>query len=338
MTTGVTQSDSPGISQRTTVYAAREMLKYAGAVVVLDKFGATRPMPQNKSTVIKFRRPNVFSAATTPLQEGVTPAATQFSYSDVSGTLRQYGQVAQTTDVVQDTHEDPVLNDMAKQCGENIGRTTEALRWGVLRAGTNVFYANGSARNAVNTPISLSKQRAVVRALLAQKAMMMTKTLDASPNYGTKPIEAAWIAVAHTDLESDIRNLPGFTPCAEYGSRKVVHERECGSVENVRYVLSPDLSSIVDAGGTFNGSGTSMVTSAGSAADIYPILYFGQDAYGIVPLRGANAVEPTIIPPNVKSKSDPLGQRGYVGWKIWELSLILNQLWMARLEVASTAL
>lgn len=335
---GPTLSTDPGVSQRTNVYAARQMLKHAGPVRILDKFGMMRPMPKNKSTTIKFRRPIVFTAATTPLQEGVTPSTTQFRYEDVSGTLKQYGMLVEITDVIEDTHEDPVLNDATLQCGENVGRTFEALDWGVLQAGTNVFYANGSARNAVNTPISLSKQRAVVRSLKAQKAMKHTRVLDGSVNFQTKPIEASYVAVHHTDVEQDIRNLAGFVPVSEYGSRKPINEYELGSVEDVRYICSPDLDPIVDAGGTFNGSGTNMVSTSGTSADVYPVLYLGKEAYGIVPLRGQGAISPTILRPGVKSKSDPLGQRGYVGWKAWHLSLILNQVWMARLEVAVTAL
>lgn len=330
-----TRSTDSGISQRTNVYAERQMLKHAAPVMVLDKFGLTKPMPKNKSTTIKFRRPIVFTAATTPLVEGVTPAATQFSYEDVSATLKQYGQVVEVTDVIEDTHEDPVLNDASQQCGENIGRTVEALTYGVLRAGTNVFYANGTVRTSVNTAITLSKIRAVVRALQAQKGMPITKILDGSENYATRPIEAAWVSVCHTDLESDIRSLAGFIPVAEYGNRVPIHERELGTVENVRFVTSPDLPSFPDAGGA---STTAVVSTTGTSADVYPVLFFAKEAYGTVPLRGQGAVEPSIIPVGQKTKDDPLGQRGYVGWKTYFVAVILNQLWMARLEVGASQL
>lgn len=333
-----TQYNSPGISQRTNVYAERNMLKHAGPVRVFDKFGLTKPMPKNKSQTIKFRRPVTFTAQTTPLVEGVTPSSTQFRYEDVSVTLNQYGQVVEITDHIEDTHEDPVLNDATMQCGENIGRTMEAVDWGILRAGTNVYYANGAARNAVNTPISLNKMRAVVRFLKAQKAMMHTRMLDGSPNFQTKPIEASFIAICHTDNESDIRNLAGFTPVAEYGSRQPCCEYEFGTVENVRFVSSPDLTPIADAGGAYAGSGTNMVTTSGTSSDIYPILVFGKEAYGSVPLRGQGSVSPSIIPVGQKTKDDPLGQRGYVGWKAWHATLILNQAWMCRLECAVTDL
>lgn len=330
----MTRYSDANVSPRTNVYAEREMLKHSGPVRVLDKFGLSRPMPRNKTQTIKFRRPKVFTAATTPMVEGVTPTATQFQYEDVTASLKQYGQIVEITDHIEDTHEDPVLNDAAQQAGENIGRTMEALDYGVLKAGTNVFYANGSARSDVNTPISLNKVRAVTRALKAQKAMKITKILDGSVNYSTKPIEASFIAVHHTDLEADIRGLAGFTPVAQYGSRKPISEYEMGSVEDVRFICSPDLDPFADAGGAKG----SMISTSGTSADVYPVLFFGKEAYGTVPLRGQGSVSPTILRPGVRDKSDPLGQRGYVGWKTWHTAVILNQVWMARLEVAATDL
>lgn len=330
----VTKSTNADISQRTNVYAATEMLKHAMPVMVLDKVATTKPMPKNKSQTIKMRRPKTLAAATTPLSEGVTPSSTAFGYEDVEVTLAQYGQVITVTDVIEDTHEDPVLNDTAEQCGENIGRTMEALMYGVARAGTNVFYANGSARGDVNTAISLNKQRAVTRALKAQKAMKITKILSGSPNYETRAIEASYIAIAHTHVESDIRNMTGFTPVAEYGQRQPICAEEIGSVEDVRYVLSPDLEPFAGAGSsTANG----MIVT-GSNVDVYPILFFGKEAFATVALRGYGSVEPSIIPTGIKTKDDPLGQRGYVGWKTWFAAVITNQLWMARLETGVTAL
>lgn len=330
-----TRYGDAGVSPRTNVYAERQMLKHAGPVRVLDKFGLTRPMPKNKTQTIKFRRPKVFTEVTTPLVEGVTPSATQFSYEDVEGSLKQYGMLVEITDHIEDTHEDPVLNDATVQAGENIGRTLEALDYGVLRAGTNVFYSNGSSRSDVNQPIALTKVRAVLRSLRAQKAMKITRILDGSVNYQTRPIEASYVAVHHTDLDADIRNLPGFTPVAEYGSRKPISEYELGSVEDVRFICSPDLDPFTGEGnGTLNG----MVSAGSSNVDVYPVLFFGKEAYGTVPLRGQGAVSPTVLRPGVRDKSDPLGQRGYVGWKTWHLTLILNQNWMARLEVGATDL
>jgi N4-gp56 family major capsid protein len=332
----ITRFGSPGISQRTEVYAERKMLRHAAPVMVLDYTGPMlRPQPKNTGQVVKFRRPVPFTAATTPLVEGVTPSARQFLYEDVTVQQRQYGDIVRITDHIEDTHEDPVLNDISVQSGENIGRTVEALDYGVIRAGTNVFYANGTSRTVVNTTVTMQLLRNAIRGLKRQKAMKVTQILDASPKFATRAVEAAYIVVAHTDLENDIRGLPGFTPCANYGSRQMICEHELGSVEEMRFITSPDLEPWVSAGGAPGGN---VLSTNGANADVYPLLVFGKEAWVKVPLRGAGSLSPSIIPPNQRSKSDPLGQRGSVGWKMWHASVIANDGWMCRLEVAATQL
>lgn len=329
-----TISTATGISQRTNVWAAAEMLDHANEVIVLDKMAKNITMPKNKSVNPKWRRPVPFTAKTTALTEGVTPSSSSMTYEDVTATLRQYGDFSVVTDVIADTHEDPVLKDMTMLHGENIGRTREALLWGVLKGGTSVYYANGSARNAVNTVISINRQRGVTRYLKAMKGRKISRILDGSPDLNTTPIESAYVAVGHTDLEADIRGLSGFVPAAEYGTRKLICAEEIGSVEDVRYVLSPDLDPLIDAGGTKG----SMVSTGGTNADVYPILYLAMDAFGVVALKGAGSVEPSIIPVGEKTKDDPLAQRGYVGWKTWWAGLILNETWIVRMEVAASDL
>lgn len=323
------------INQRTAAYAATEMLAHAEPVIILGKFGATKPMPKNKAETMKFRRPIPFPPATTPLTEGVTPTAQKMQYEDVSVTMRQYGRPIEITDKVNDLSEDPVLQNASMLAGEQAGATVEQVIWGVVRAGTNVVYANGATRTAVNTPITLNKQRAVTRALRAQKAKMVSRMLAPGVGYGTSAVEAAYIAVSHTDNESDIRNLPGFVPTAKYGTRQMLSEYEIGTVESVRYILSPDLAPFRDAGGA---PGTTVVSTSGTAADVYPIIYIGQDAFASVPLRGAEAMRPMVLNPGTPSKSDPMAQRGYVSWKTWFAAVILNDMWMCRLEVAVSRL
>ncbi len=321
------------LSQRTNAYAAKEMLAHAEPIACLSKFGMIKPMPKNKANTIKFRRPVPLAVATTPLTEGTPPTSQALSYEDVTVALSQYGNVVEITDVVHDLAEDPVLKDASMMCGEQAMETIETLMWGVIRGGTNVVYANGSARNAVNTVLTLNKQRAITRTLKNNRGKKVTNMLSSSVKFNTEAVAAAYIAFAHTDLEADIRGLAGFTPTEKYGSMQAI-PYEIGKVEDVRYVLTPVLDSFADAGGTAG----SMVSTSGSAADVYPIVYVAKDAYGHVALKGADAITPTIINPGQLDKSDPLGQKGMVGWKYYHKSFIANQAWMVRAEVAATAL
>ena len=95
------------INQRTAAWAATQMLKHAEPVIVLGKFGMIKQVPGNKADTVKFRRPVPFTAATTPLAEGVTPTAQRMAYEDVSVQLKQYGRPIEITDVVADLSEDP---------------------------------------------------------------------------------------------------------------------------------------------------------------------------------------------------------------------------------------
>jgi N4-gp56 family major capsid protein len=322
------------IGTRTAAWAATEMLAHAEPFLVLSKMGMIRPMPKNKTDTVKFRRIIPLAPATTPVVEGVTPTAQKMGYEDVTVVLKQYGRPIEITDKVTDLSEDPVLADASQQAGEQAGRTIEQIVYGVLRAGTNVVYANGAARAAVNTAITLNKQRAVTRVLAAQKARKISRMVAAGPGYGTSAVEAAYVAVGHTDLDSDIRNMAGFVPVAKYGAKSMISEQEVGTVEQVRYILTPDLAPFADAGGA---AGTTVLSTSGAQADVYPVLFLGQDCFGQVPLKGSEAITPMVV--NAKpTDSDPMAQRNYVSWKTWFAAVILNDLWMCRLEVAVSKL
>lgn len=323
------------ISPRTAAYAAKTLLTRAIPYLVLEKFGQSHPLPANNSKVMKFRRYNALDASPKTLTEGVTPSATEITSTDVTATLVQYGDRVTITDVAQDTHEDPVLSESIEILSEQAAQMLETVRYNVIKAGTNVYYANGSARTDVNTPVSLDLQRKITRLLKRQNARKITRVVKSTPAFGTQAVAPAYIGLCHPDVESDLRSMSGFVPVEQYGSM-TPYESEVGKIEDVRYVTSTIFEPWSAGGGTYNGSGTSMLTSNDTSADVYPILYVAKDAYGLVALKGKFAVTPMVVNPK-PSDSDPLAQRGHVGWKSMQTAVILNDAWMCRAEVAVTA-
>lgn len=319
------------ISPRTAAYAEKELLKRGLPYLVLEKFGQAKPMPSNSTKVMKFRRYNALPTTPVALSEGVTPAGQQLSVTDVTATLTQYGDKVTITDVIMDTHEDQTLNEAVTVLGEQAAQMIEKMRFGILKAGTNVLYANGAARNAVNTAISITVQRRAVRALKRQNGRPITQIVRSTAAYGTENVAPGFVGLTHPDLESDIRALPGFVPAEKYGSL-TPWENEIGKVDEVRYVTSTIFEPWADAGGV---KGT-MLSTTGTNADVYPILYLARDAYGIVALKGQYAATPMVVNPK-PSDSDPLAQRGHVGWKAMQTAVILNDAWMVRAEVGATA-
>lgn len=325
------QTSYGDISPRTAAYAEKELLKRGLPFLVLEKFGQAKTLPEASSKVIKFRRYSALPTVPTALTEGVTPTGQQLAVTDITATLTQYGDKVTISDVIMDTHEDPVLNEAVTLIGEQAAQMIEKMRFGVLKAGTNVLYANGAARNAVNTPITVSLQRRAVRALKRQNARFITSVVRSTPSYGTESVAPGFVGLIHPDLESDVRSLVGFVPAEKYGSM-TPWENELGKCEDCRYVSSTIFEPWADAGGA---KGT-MLSTTGTSADVYPVLYVARDAYGIVALKGMFAVTPMVVNPK-PSDSDPLAQRGHVGWKAMQTAVILNDLWMVRGEVAATA-
>jgi N4-gp56 family major capsid protein len=319
------------ISPRTAAYAEKELLKRGLPYLVLEKFGQAKALPEHSTKVIKFRRYNALPNTPTALTEGVTPAGQTLAVTDVTATLVQYGDKVTITDVILDTHEDPTLNESVALLGEQAAQMIEKMRFGVLKAGTNVLYANGSARTDVNTVVTVALQRRAVRALKRQNARFITTIVRSTPSFGTENVAPGYVALIHPDLEADVRGLTGFVPAEKYGTM-TPWENELGKCEDVRYVSSTIFAPFADAGGAKG----SMLSTTGTSADVYPILYVGRDAYGIIALKGMFAVTPMVVNPK-PSDSDPLAQRGHVAWKAMQTCSILNDAWLVRAEVAATA-
>lgn len=123
-----------------------------------------------------------------------------------------------------------------------------------------------------------------MRGLKRQNARTITKIVGAGAGFSTEPIAAAYIAVTHVDLETTIRKLPGFVPVEKYSDHMKAMPGEVGKVEEVRYVTSTVFAPWEDAGGAV--SSANFISTTGTKADVYPILFFGADAYGLSPSKG----------------------------------------------------
>lgn len=324
-----------------------EILAHAVPVEVLGITGQSKPMPKNKGDNVEFRRwlpfggiDNQFIQASTGdaaaayanahlTEEGVTPSADTMVPVDVPAILQEFSALYAITNKTVDLHEDDIAPEMKKQTGHRLGLVREMVRYGALKGVTGRVYAGGEDRTEVSKPIGLRMLRQTARSLNVNHAEMITSILAPSPNYETRAVEAGYLVFSSTDMDSDIRDLKGFTPVAEYGTRKPVHDRELGSVENYRFITSPELVPYLDAGAAV---GQTKLQASGDDVDVYPVIVVAEDAWGQVALRGADSLSVTYLPPSQKDKNDPLGQRGYIGASTWFTAVVLNQGWMAVLE------
>lgn len=320
------------ISPRVGLYAVANFLAHAEPVLVLERFAKVEQLPKNKGQIVKWRRFVPFAINTTALVEGVTPAPNQLQYEDVTTMVNQYGGWVSFSDVILDTHEDPNLQKISMGLGEQAASTKEALIWEELVGGTAVLYSGAAtSRATVTDVVQAADLVAAQRFLKANRAKHITRVLKASQLIATEPVAPAFVAFGHSNLEPDLRDLPEFVVREKYSNMQLLSEYEIGKFQDIRFILSPQLTPFWGAG----GSPTGVLSRDGVAADVYPIVIVGQDAFGVVPLRGMDSATVTIQNPKA-TYEDPLAQRGFASWKMWYVAVRLNEEWMMRVEVAAS--
>lgn len=321
------------ISPRVGIYVVAKFLAHAQPSLILERFAQTIAVPKNQSQTIKWRRAIPFAVSTEQLVEGVTPAPMGVEFEDITGVLAQYGSWIAFTDVMADTHEDYNLNQFAMLAGEQAALTKERILWNMMVGGTNVIYSGtATSRANVQATIDLGDLRLAQRTLKVAMAKPITRILPASEKIATQPVAPAFVAVGHTNFEQDLRGIAGFVPREQYSnSTALLSDYEIGKVEDIRFILSPHLTYFPSAG----AAGSGVLTTNGTNADVYPLVIFGQDAFAATPLKGQDSARVVVKNPQMGgSYEDPLGQRGFVAWKMWYSASRLNEAWIVRIEAA----
>jgi N4-gp56 family major capsid protein len=337
-----------------------EILSHAVPMEVLGKTGRQIPMPRNGSDTYVARRWLPYGATATTassqnqffqngtgdrgnavtqahqIQEGVTPSPDSIVPMDITVVVQQFGCLYGFTDKTYDLYEDDIPKAMIEQIGERVTFVNEMIIWGALRGCTNAYYGGaGTSIATTNGALTLGMVRKIAKNLQANHGKPVNKVLKSGPNFATDPVAEGYTVYCHTDLEPDIRDLPNFVPSEAYASGSPM-ANEIGKVERFRFITSPDLPSIQDGGAAIGATG--LYSTTGTSIDVYPFIVTAQDAWGQIALRGKDSLSPTFLPPGEKSKSDPLGQRGYAGTAWWKAVMIENQGWMAVGYVGSKVL
>jgi N4-gp56 family major capsid protein len=337
-----------------------QILAHAVPLEVLGKTGRQVQFPKNSSDTYVARRflpygalatnsstqNQFFPAATTGdraaviaqahlTSEGTTPSPDSITPMDVTVVMQQYSCLYGFTDKTYDLYEDDIPTQMITQVGERVTLVNEMIIYGALRTCTNQYYGGtGTTLVTVNGGITLGLLRKIAKNLQANHGKPVNSALKASGNYGTDAVAQGYNVYCHTDLEPDIRDIPGFIPAEKYASG-TPQENEIGKVERFRFITSPDLPALLGGGASVGATG---LNSTSSSIDVYTLIVTAQDAWSQIAVRGKDVLKPTYLPPGQVSKSDPFGQRGYAGTIWWKAVMVENNGWMAIANVGSKVL
>jgi N4-gp56 family major capsid protein len=301
----------------------RMLLERLLPLLIHDRFAQIRDIPRNNTNVIKFRRYNSLAANTTALTEGITPAGTSLSITDVSATVLQYGDYVTLSDYLQLTTLDPILLETAAVLGEQAGLSLDIITRDVINAGSVVAYSGTSrtAREQVAAAdvITSANIDTAVMTLKVANVKKLTKMVNPDQGYATSPVNACYIGITHPEIAKTIKAITGFVPIEKYANQAGVMPGEFGTYGEVRFLETSNAK-------VWEGAGASSI-------DIYSTLIFGDNAYGVSRVSGA-AVENIVKVLGSAGTADPLNQRATSGWKATKTAVRLNETCLYRIESA----
>jgi N4-gp56 family major capsid protein len=325
--------NTTSFDQATNYLFVRNLLARSKPYLMHDKFGGSTSFAKRNGMSIKMRRHESWNVANVPILEGVTPAEEAPTKTDITATLRQYGNWVGLTDVAVNTSLEDVAAEQSDCAGENMGETMDIVFRDLLMGGTSVYYGNNVAgRVNVITHVEEADLQRIHRLLFANKAMYFATMTKGSTNVATSPIAPSFFALCHGNHLVDLEGLTGWKGVEKYSGQTQVYDSEFGSYGNFRFVGSQNAKVYPDAG----GAAGLLISTTGVAADIYPILIFGKNAYDKVPLDTLNS---RLIIKGFESggTDDPLEQEMTVAWKAMTTLIITQDLNMYRYEVGCTA-
>ena len=304
----------------------RAMLEKAKPALLHTLFAQVRDIPKNNSETIKFRRYGSLAAATTPLSEGITPAGSSLTYTDITASIEQYGDFLTLTDKLQMTTLDPILTETAEVLGDQAGLTIDTLMRDALVAGSSVQYASTAVSTitvAATMKLTTAEVAEAILTLKLANAKKITSMVDPDSGYDTTPVNSCFVGIIHpqgtSNLNTEAAATKRFVSVEHYANKANLLPSEVGYVDEVRFMESTNAK--IKAG-------------AGAAGiDVYVTLIFGMNAYGSTRISG-EALTNIIKPLGSGGTNDPLNQRSTSGWKATFVGKVLNSAWIVRIEHA----
>ena len=298
----------------------RELLYRAQQAQVFYDAGQKKNLKANSGDVIRWRRFNSLSVNTNTLVEGVTPTATALSMTEVTATVAQYGAFGEVSDMLDLVGIDPVIMEAVQVFGQMAGESIETVIVNVIKAGTSVLYATGTARNqqAATNVITVALLRKAVRNLDHNNTLRFS-----GAEQNKKVGQGKYVAFITPKSVFDLKGDSEWKNLQQYSKPELLFAGSIGEIEGceiVQSTLAP----------VFTGEGS-------GGADVAGTIVMGQHAFGVVDVAGSGKFKTFVKQLGSAGTADPLDQRATIGWKSVFVSKILNDNFMVRIEHGFTA-
>ena len=317
-TTMTTETGSLSAEMKT--FYEKRLLDQAEPLLVHNQFGDKYPIPAGSGKKIEFRKYSALPKALTALTEGVTPAGNSLTVTTVEGTVKQYGDWIQLSDMLQMTAIDNNVVQATKLLSSQAGRTLDTVTREVLAGGTNVIYAPKVVDGAETEVLSRSTltPECVLTPFVVMRA---AATLEAM---NTPKIDGSYVLITHPYCRETLQESPGWVDVVKYKEGNNTFSGEIGKIGDVRVVTTREAKIINDS--------TCPVVESTTDYSVFTSLLLGANAYGVTMLENGGLQH---IVKQLGYGEDPLNQRSSCGWKATSVAVRLCEEYMVRIESLS---
>ena len=317
-TTMTTETGSLSAEMKT--FYEKRLLDQAEPLLVHNQFGDKCPIPAGSGKKIEFRKYSALPKALTALTEGVTPAGNSLTVTTVEGTVKQYGDWIQLSDMLQMTAIDNNVVQATKLLSSQAGRTLDTVTREVLAGGTNVIYAPKVVDGAETEVLSRSTltPECVLTPFVVMRA---AATLEAM---NTPKIDGSYVLIIHPYCRETLQESPGWVDVVKYKEGNNTFSGEIGKIGDVRVVTTSEAKVINDS--------TCPVVESTTYYSVFTSLLLGANAYGVTELENGGLQH---IVKQLGYGEDPLNQRSSCGWKATSVAVRLCEEYMVRIESLS---
>lgn len=306
-------------------YYDRRMLYRSRKAQVLMPFACMDSVPIHGGNSVSWRRLEAFALATTAINEGIAPASTGMSVTEVTATVSQYGNFATITDQLYTMGIDDLLAEGSLAMGQNGGESVDSIISTALGNSTNVIYATGSSKGAIAASNPLTA------------ALIRT---------GNETLEVASALKFGGDAEDDALGVGGFVIFVHphqvydlYNDTEIKNALQYSAMTN-----SNDskfwTGHIASFYGTeiFKSTLCPVFLGAGSGgANVYGAILIAKEAFACLDVAGHGKFQLVDQPfGSGGATGDPLMQVASLGWKAYQAPTILNQNFMTVIMTGAT--
>lgn len=286
------------------------LVKLAGPKLVHDQFAQQVDIPMGGGKRIEFRKVENLSTdiAENLLTEGEAGEGQALTITSVGADVAQYGNYVKTTDMLELTAKDNVMDIATNACSNQAAGVMDKITRDQMHQCAQSFCASG-----VDSLANVKADTYIDPDDLF-KASARLESVNA-PTF-----DGYYVAIMHPfvakDLMSNLRGTTAWTDVMKYADPTKILRGEVGTYGKVRVVT------------TTNAKFYKAGELEGANTDIFATIVVGANAYGTTKLEGGGL---ELIVHGKNEIGGPLNQYSTVGWKATKASEILVDQYMVKI-------